>query len=1289
MIRLKSTLVEEVRDLPSLASAGERGRMKINSALELVADKYRLSNNPEDYEFIVLRAVYANEPNVNGDAFPLEELKRFDRKYGCRVYQTFILKPHFIEHKQDGEPYGFVLDAHIEEPKDECAYVELIIAVDKKKDPVYAMEIKSKRKQKYSMGCTVGYTVCKVCKNRAVTEDDFCEHIARGKMQEFKVADEQGQEQKVLAFEDCFEVCYDEISKVGDPAEIRAEEEERLTVQSKKKFSKQAASGGCPSDLKAQEYFDKHPGAQNFWDDMPLKNKQILAKEMGLGWRWDIDDYHFCTLTKEDKDKVREYWKRLDREYINPQAAVTKISRTNEEFIQMFLENSFPKDKMPNWGTENLRIAKDYSGWVLENYGTPLLYRANNDIAVVWFNHDKYSKTTSVIQNKIRYMAQELGVALKEVDGKDMPVKGGRIYSNRKADGVPYPIPAIAPKPRNLREEKTVGEFRYPAKLRGLPLNNEDPAYEISSGPRITGKGKNASMFGKYDTVRLLSTGAVGMVEDVIKDLYQGGKKFMVRFPGGSKPYPVAAANLELVKRGRVRERTSAKGATKGPRIAQDVEPESDWQMNLAKDINDSKIVKDETAMSTWFKARYHRDPKPEEQDKMKNLVGAKKAEIGNEDKSDLEHWFLADKIDNLNEHGYEPEEIAAILFKQYPDHFADNGLSFKELTKRVRMRIKHIEAKKAEIEEKNSKQAHGLQAGKEILEAGVKDYHAWRLALRRRGYSGDEINTIEKMGVTKGLWELFDKPDSVTAEKAESKSRVINRKNQGGRKMAVEFAIKGFVDPKKVRFAKFRDWKVQAIQTPKGRIMRLGNGKLSYALKADSKVDAQKLAESVLDDLVMRGLQFTLKKYAFTPRFKSITQEGLTDKGEIKPQFGRLTEDGTSDKKDYKPDRFVDKDSIGALELDREEKDPKPYTGKTSPKLGERKPLVSRRRPLISRHKGAVKYNAAKLGERKPLVSRRRPLISRHKGAVKYNAAKLVKALVELVKKYRKVDARTAQSTVLKAFVKDPKVRTKLSMSRLADDAIMDNVKHIDVPGLVEEVSDFFTTEQEMTPAEATDAIVEQFVDEKAPEKVVDAITEEVKDLTEGAGEGKEEKAPEEGKSPEEKEVSEVKDKVDKIEEEAPSMAEMGIEELDIESSKKAKDLNTLYQKKLLRALNLSARRQLLNQDKSGLFEIKAIVMDQLITPSGRFAGLSSATALAAMERATNQILGSKALDELFASAIKLAEMPDEAFVQIEEDIKNLGPAGVVTSGASNRSASDVGVFNHTGTGLDRGQGR
>lgn len=95
------------------------------------------------------------------------------------------------------------------------------------------------------------------------------------------------------------------------------------------------------------------------------------------------------------------------------ETASLKVSATdNSSVISMFINDAFPKDKNPEWGTPNLRISKQPGGWALVNYATPLLFRSNSSDEL-FFNTDKYSVSTSRIQNMIR---QEVGGSATEID---------------------------------------------------------------------------------------------------------------------------------------------------------------------------------------------------------------------------------------------------------------------------------------------------------------------------------------------------------------------------------------------------------------------------------------------------------------------------------------------------------------------------------------------------------------------------------------------------------------------------------------------------------------------------------------------------------------------------------------------------------------------------------------------------------------------------------------------------------------------------------------------------------
>ena len=98
-------------------------------------------------------------------------------------------------------------------------------------------------------------------------------------------------------------------------------------------------------------------------------------------------------------------------------------SRRNDEVIEAFFRGDFPHTseeydvstmRNEKWGTRNLTIQPSGYGWALVNYWTPIVYRDSN--GAFWFNTDRYSVTTSKIQNQIRREASYQGINMREVN---------------------------------------------------------------------------------------------------------------------------------------------------------------------------------------------------------------------------------------------------------------------------------------------------------------------------------------------------------------------------------------------------------------------------------------------------------------------------------------------------------------------------------------------------------------------------------------------------------------------------------------------------------------------------------------------------------------------------------------------------------------------------------------------------------------------------------------------------------------------------------------------------------
>ena len=114
----------------------------------------------------------------------------------------------------------------------------------------------------------------------------------------------------------------------------------------------------------------------------------------------------------------------IDRGYLDKDGKIMKEEETmveakNTDVIDLFMTDSFPKNKKTNWGTEHLKINKEENGWSVINYATPILYRDDKS-GDVFLNKQKYSVTTSKIQNQMRYLASKHNVDLKEVNEKEI-----------------------------------------------------------------------------------------------------------------------------------------------------------------------------------------------------------------------------------------------------------------------------------------------------------------------------------------------------------------------------------------------------------------------------------------------------------------------------------------------------------------------------------------------------------------------------------------------------------------------------------------------------------------------------------------------------------------------------------------------------------------------------------------------------------------------------------------------------------------------------------------------------
>jgi hypothetical protein len=224
---------------------GESFLVNFEEALDTVADAYSISRDPADYVLIPVRANSADRYNANLDTFLSDELLRFDPNIGRRVYQTYDLKPSFVNHQADNIKIsrGVVLDSHwndINEANDEVKtevfeavgreastddFVECLIAIDASKDPPLAKAYRNGSVNSVSMGCDVTHTACSYCGNTATATWNFCDHI-RSKHARRPLVYSDGR--TAIAHELCCGTIFQEISTVDDPADKSALVQEEI-----------------------------------------------------------------------------------------------------------------------------------------------------------------------------------------------------------------------------------------------------------------------------------------------------------------------------------------------------------------------------------------------------------------------------------------------------------------------------------------------------------------------------------------------------------------------------------------------------------------------------------------------------------------------------------------------------------------------------------------------------------------------------------------------------------------------------------------------------------------------------------------------------------------------------------------------------------------------------------------------------------------------------------------------------------------------------------------------------
>lgn len=133
-------------------------------------------NDHPEHLYLKIFAIQENEMNDNGDYFSAEELEK--------SAETFVGVPIFTNHENDD----------VEKARGDCVHawydkdaggIYIIARVDKVAYPKLARGIEEGFIKGTSMGCSVEYSICSICHNKAHTADEYCTHIRNSKTRKF------------------------------------------------------------------------------------------------------------------------------------------------------------------------------------------------------------------------------------------------------------------------------------------------------------------------------------------------------------------------------------------------------------------------------------------------------------------------------------------------------------------------------------------------------------------------------------------------------------------------------------------------------------------------------------------------------------------------------------------------------------------------------------------------------------------------------------------------------------------------------------------------------------------------------------------------------------------------------------------------------------------------------------------------------------------------------------------------------------------------------------------------
>lgn len=291
-----------------------------------VVHQGRKINRPHNNYYITPET--AQYINQNNDSW--------ERNLLLACYKSFVGAENYLEHIQVPElSKGKVIDAVARDLGD-SVYVDILVATDRKHTDLIA-SIESGEINTLSMGCSIAYSICSKCGNKAADETELCHHVKYQKGSSF--IDSEGKERPIAELcghkTDPESVTFIEASWVANPA-FKGAVLRNILNESGNELTEEEAKAASQKLFEAHDIASQKQGAIDIDDFFknanisPSDHSPTLNRHAGWGDEEEEED----TGDEEEQTPAEEISEHLIKDIKNKalQKAKEELAPVDTEF---------------------------------------------------------------------------------------------------------------------------------------------------------------------------------------------------------------------------------------------------------------------------------------------------------------------------------------------------------------------------------------------------------------------------------------------------------------------------------------------------------------------------------------------------------------------------------------------------------------------------------------------------------------------------------------------------------------------------------------------------------------------------------------------------------------------------------------------------------------------------------------------------------------------------------------------------------------------------------------------